>query len=151
LEVSNDMSAGKVIGWTITGLMAAFMLLSAIPDVVRVPAALAIMRHLGYPPYLLLFLGTAKTLGVVAVLVPGVPKIKEWAFAGLTFDVSGALYSHLSVGDSPAGWMPAVVGLLLVGSSYVAYRMRVKRSAQRTHGTALSGGSSIGGQLQPTT
>jgi hypothetical protein len=63
---------------------------------------------------LLLFLGTAKTFGVLAVLAPGVSRIKEWAFAGLTFDVSGALYSHLSVGDSPSGWAPAVVALLLV-------------------------------------
>jgi hypothetical protein len=58
------------------------MLLSAIPDLLRVPGALSIFRHLGYPPYLLPFLGTAKTLGVVAILVPGRPRFKEWAFAG---------------------------------------------------------------------
>src|SRR5262245_48986393 len=84
------------ISWTITGLMAALMLLSAVPDVLRVPDALSVFKHLGYPSYLLLFLGTAKILGVAAVLVPGFPRIKEWAFAGLMFDVSGALYSHLS-------------------------------------------------------
>lgn len=113
------------------------MLLSAIPDVLRIPAALDIMKHLGYPSYLLLLLGTAKTLGVLAVLVPGVPRIKEWAFAGLTFDVTGALYSHLSVGDSPAGWAPAVVGLLLVAGSYVAYRMRATRETDGDGPTAI--------------
>jgi uncharacterized membrane protein YphA (DoxX/SURF4 family) len=146
------MRTEKVIGWTVTGLMAGFMLLSAIPDVLRIPAALDIMNHLGYPPYLLLFLGTAKTLGVLAVLLPGIPRIKEWAFAGLIFDVSGALYSHLSVGDPPTGWAPAVVGLLLVGGSYVAYRMRVTREAKASDGAAGSSQrASLGGRLQPTT
>jgi len=104
--------------------MAALMLLSAVPDVLRIPNALQVFTHLGYPSYLLLFLGTAKILGVVAVLVPGLPRIKEWAFAGLTFDVTGALYSHLSVGDPPGAWTPAVIALTLVGGSYVAYQRR---------------------------
>jgi hypothetical protein len=112
------------ISWTITALMAALMLLSAVPDVLRVPGAVAVFKHLGYPPYLLLFLGTAKMLGVATVLVPGLRRIKEWAFAGLTFDVSGALYSHLSVGDPPTAWMPAALALTLIGGSYVAYRLR---------------------------
>ena len=75
------------------------MLLSALPDVLRIPGALAVFEHLGYPPDLLLFVGTAKILGVVVVLVPRVSRLKEWAFAGLTFDLTGALYPHLSVGD----------------------------------------------------
>ena len=104
--------------------MAALMLLSAVPDVLRIQDALLVFTRLGYPPYLLVFLGTAKILGVVAVLVPGFPKVKEWAFAGLTFDVTGALYSHLSIGDPPGAWAPAVVALALVCGSYVAYRSR---------------------------
>ena len=83
-----------------------------------------VFNHLGYPSYLLVFLGTAKMLGVAAVLVPGLPRIKEWAFAGLTFDVTGALYSHVSIGDPPDAWMPALVALVLVSGSYVAYRVR---------------------------
>ncbi len=118
------MRVRRWVGWIVTGLMAALMMLSAVPDVLQIPNALMVFRHLGYPPYLLLFLGTAKTLGVVAVLIPGQPRLKEWAFAGLTFDVTGALYSHLSVGDPPGAWTPALVALVLVGASYVAYRMR---------------------------
>ena len=101
------MKARSWIGWIVTGLMAALMVLSAVPDVLRIPAALSVFKHLGYPPYLLVFLGTAKMLGVATVLVPGVARLKEWAFAGLTFDLTGALYSHLSVGDPPSAWMPA--------------------------------------------
>ena len=116
------------IGWTVTVLMAALMLASAVPDVLQVPGALSVFRHLGYPPYLLVFLGTAKMLGVAAVLAPGLRQVKEWAFAGLTFDVSGALYSHLSVGDAPSRWLPALVALGLIGASYVAYRRRLQHT-----------------------
>lgn len=119
------MKNAKILYWIITSLMAAFMLLASIPDVLRLPQAVSIFGHLGYPVYLLPFLGTAKTLGIIAVLVPAFPRLKEWAYAGLVFDVIGALYSHLSVGDSPSGWMPALIGLVLVGGSYLSYRRQL--------------------------
>ena len=136
------MKARIWIGWAVTGLMAALMLLSAVPDVLRVPDAMTVFKHLGYPPYLLLFLGTAKILGVAAVLTPGVPRLKEWAFAGLTFDLTGALYSHLSVGDPASGWMPAAIGLVLMAGSYIAYRTRSNRADTfQNHRTSIEGTS----------
>jgi hypothetical protein len=120
------MKGQNWLRWSVTALMAALMLMSAIPDVLRIPGAEAVFMHLGYPSYLLLFLGTAKILGVLAVLAPGVRALKEWAFAGLAFDVSGALYSHLSVGDPPGAWLPAAIALLLVAASYAAYRWRLQ-------------------------
>ena len=101
------------------------MLSSSIPDLLQIPQAVSIFQHLGYPPYLLLFLGTAKTLGVAALLFPWESRVKEWAFAGLMIDLTGALYSHISVGDPPSVWLPAAIGFLLVGSSYAAYRARI--------------------------
>ena len=122
------MDARIWIGWVVTGLMAALMLLAAVPDVLQVPEAMTVFKHLGYPPYLLLFLGTAKILGVAVVLIPGVPRLKEWAFAGLTFDLTGALYSHLSVGDPARVWMTPAVGLALMAGAYIAYRTRPGRA-----------------------
>ena len=119
------MKTAKTLYWIVTSLTAAFMLLASIPDVLRLPQAVSIFGHLGYPVYLLPFLGTAKTLGIVAILVPGLQRLKEWAYAGLVFDVIGALYSHLSVGDSPSRWMPALIGLVLVGGSYLSYRRQL--------------------------
>ena len=116
------MKSTNGLYWIVTSLMAAFMLVASIPDVLRIPQAVAIFTHLGYPTYLLPFLGTAKTLGVIAVLVPGFRRLKEWAYAGLVFDLIGALYSHLSVGDPPSVWMFPSLGLLLVTGSYVLYR-----------------------------
>lgn len=116
------MKIAKTFYWIVTGLMAAFMLMASVPDVLRIPQAVAIFGHLGYPVYLLPFLGTAKILGVIAVLAPGLRRLKEWAFAGLTFDVIGALYSNLSVGDPASAWMPAVIALVLIGGAYLSYR-----------------------------
>ena len=110
--------------WVVTGLMAAFMLMASIPDVLSLPQAIEIFGHLGYPAYLLLFLGTAKILGVIAVLIPGFDRLKEWAYAGLVFDITGALYSHLSVGDPVSVWGFPLFALVLVGGSYVCGRLR---------------------------
>ena len=125
----------KTLYWIVTGLMAAFMMLASVPDILRNPQAVSIFMHLGYPVYLLVFLGTAKMLGAVAILVPGSGRLREWAFAGLIFDLLGALYSHLSVGDPPTGWMPAVIGLLLVSGSYFLYRRQLSNQGT-SHGHA---------------
>ena len=127
------MKRGKRLYWIVTGLMAAFMLMASIPDILRIPQAADLFRHLGYPSYLLPFLGTAKTLGVIAILAPGVPLLKEWAYAGLSFDLIGALYSHLSVGDPPSLRIFPVIGLLLVTGSYLVYRRRLNAAHGDIH------------------
>src|SRR5262249_51141650 len=111
--------------WIVTGLMVAFMMLGSVPDVLQLQQAVSFIRHLGYPSYLLPFLGTAKIVGITAVLVPIPRTIKEWAYAGLVIDLTGALYSHLSVGDSVSAWAFPVIGLVLVGGSYLLYRVRM--------------------------
>ena len=113
------MRNARILYWIVTGLAAALMVMASIPDVLRNPQAISIFRHLGYPAYLLPFLGTAKLLGIAAVLTPGFRRLKEWAYAGLVLDLSGALYSHLSVGDPPSVWVFPIIGLLLVGGSYL--------------------------------
>ncbi len=116
------MKSTKIIYWIVTILAAVFMTMAAVPDILRMPEAVEIFKHLGYPEYLIPFIGVAKILGVIAVLVPGFPRLKEWAYAGLVFDLIGALYSHISVGDPPSAWVFAIVGLVLVGGSYFLYR-----------------------------
>ena len=112
------MKNARFLYWIVTGLAAALMVAASIPDMVRSPQAVAIFEHLGYPAYLLPFLGTAKLLGAATLLVPGLRRLKEWAYAGLVFDLAGALYSHLSVGDPSHVWVFPLVGLCLVGGSY---------------------------------
>ena len=79
--------------WILTGLLAAFMLLGSIPDLLRVPQAVAFFMHLGYPRYLLPFLGVAKTLGVLAVIVPGFPRLRRTRSRWDAFWTAGAIIS----------------------------------------------------------
>ncbi len=76
--------------WIFTGLFAGFMIFSAIPDLMVTSQAVDIVStQLGYPKYIISFLGVAKLLGAIAILVPGYPRLKEWAYAGLVFDLIG--------------------------------------------------------------
>lgn len=86
----------KITYWIITGIFAAFMLFSSIPDVLLAPDAVTMITGLGYPKYFIPFIGVAKVLGVIAILIPGLNRIKEWAYAGLFFDLFGATYSMIS-------------------------------------------------------
>jgi hypothetical protein len=119
------MKKVTILYWIFTGIFSALMVLSAIPDVSLAPEALAIFARLGYPPYLLPFLGTAKILGVAVVLVPWFRRLKEWAYAGIAIDLVGAFYSHLSVGDPPSVWKFPVIGLVLLTGSYFFYQRKL--------------------------
>lgn len=112
----------KVAYWIVTGLMAALLTMSAVPDVIKAADAVEFFKHLGYPEYLLPFIGVAKLLGVAAVLFPRFPWFTEWAYAGLTFDVAGAFYSHISVGDPVSFWIFPLIALVLILGSYFLYQ-----------------------------
>lgn len=89
-----------------TGLFAFLMLGASIPDIISAPFAVEGMAQLGYPVYFVPFIGVAKLLGVIAILIPGYPRIKEWAYAGLVFDLIGATYSIIAVGKPTSDWLP---------------------------------------------
>lgn len=130
LETNMSAKKIKIIYWIFTGLFVALMLLGSIPDVIMHPAAVEIVNtRLGYPNYFLPFIGVAKLLGIVALLVPGFPTIKEWAYAGFVFDIVGALYSHICVGDPPGQWLPIFIPLILLAGSYVFYHKKLKAAS----------------------
>ena len=120
------MKKNNALYWTITGLFSAFMLLSAIPDILVVRDAVTFMSHLGYPKYFIPFIGVAKLLGVIALLVPRFPRIKEWAYAGFFFDLIGATYSQIA----NDGFQPAELFMLLpivfLFLSYSFYHKKVR-------------------------
>ncbi len=88
----------NIIYWVSTIIFAGLMLSSAIPNAMATPEWVAIMTYFGYPKYFVSFIGVAKILGVIGILVPGFPRVREWAYAGLAFDLIGVIYSSLSVG-----------------------------------------------------
>lgn len=108
----------KIIYWASTGLLAFGMLSQAFAQTLHTKGYVDILGHLGFPTYLLTILGIWKALGVVALLVPRFPLLKEWAYAGFFFAMSGALFSHIAVGDSVIAMVPALVLLILIGASW---------------------------------
>jgi hypothetical protein len=123
------MKKTKIIYWILTGLFAFLMLGSAVPDIISANIALEGFKAMGYPAYLVPFLGIAKLLGVIAILVPEYARIKEWAYAGLLFDLIGAIYSVISIGISPAEWLPMLVIIVLGLFSYVYYHRNLRLSS----------------------
>lgn len=105
--------------WIATILLCLPMTFGGVADLIREQGMAEVMAALGYPLYLLPFLGVAKLLGVLAVVVPGRPILKEWAYAGFTFDLLGAAYSHAQSGDGAAGIAPPLVILVILVLSYV--------------------------------
>ncbi|HTA90091.1 MAG TPA: DoxX family protein [Polyangiaceae bacterium] len=113
------MNKPKLIGyWVTTGLFAAAFLASGAAEIAAAPGVVLAMRTLGYPLYFLTILGVWKVLGAAALLAPRLPRLKEWAYAGIFFDLTGAAISHACSGD-PAGKiaMPLVF-LVLAGASW---------------------------------
>jgi hypothetical protein len=131
IEGSVIMKKTKIMYWIFTALLVALMGIGSIPDILYSPDAVTLFSHLGYPAYLLPFLGVAKLLGLAAILIPGFPRIKEWAYAGLTFDLTGATYSSISVGDPAGGLVFFFIGFVVIAGSYICYHRKQKAVSLR--------------------
>jgi len=112
------MDKKRVGYWIATGLFAFALGMIGVMDVSRGPDIAAAMEHLGYPLYFAAILGTWKILGAIALVAPGLPRLKEWAYAGFCFNLTGAFLSHAAVGEPGAG-APALVLLAFAAASYL--------------------------------
>lgn len=110
---------GKKIGyWVTTALLALAYLAGGAGDLSRGPEMVAGMAHLGYPAYLLLILGVWKLLAVPTLLAPKLPRLKEWAYAGIVFNLTGASVSHAASGDGAGKVVTPLVILLIAAASW---------------------------------
>jgi hypothetical protein len=117
----------KTIGyWATTGLFSLAMLGSGIGDIVG--AMDTTLAEMGYPWHFVRILGAWKVLGVVALLAPGFPLVKEWAYAGFFFAMTGAAISHIGAGQPVFSALPPVILLSFAVASYLL------RPASRTVG-----------------
>jgi len=120
------MKKNNIIFWIATILFLGLILLSAIPEIMQVAKAKEFMHTLGYPDYINPFLGVLKILGIVALLIPGYPRLKEWAYVGFFFDLLGATYSAIAAG----GFQPQIAFMLIYfilwGVSYVYFHKRLQ-------------------------
>ena len=120
LEVMNR----KMVTYgVVTTLVALAFVAPGIANLVHVQHIVADMAHLGYPPYFSTILGTWKVLGALVVLAPGLPRAKEWAYAGMIFDLTGAAISRAIVGDGARGVIPP---LLIAGLVVASWALRPK-------------------------
>lgn len=109
----------KIIYWVATVWLALGMVSTGIVQIIKMQDEVDMISRLGYPIYILTILGVWKMLGVIAVLVPRFPLIKEWAYAGFFFAMSGAIVSHLAVADDAQTLFgPSLLIVLTVVSWY---------------------------------
>lgn len=109
----------KIIYWVATLWLALGMTSTGIVQLIKMDEEVTKMTQLGYPGYILTILGVWKILGVIAVLAPRLPLLKEWAYAGFFFNMSGAVYSHImAASDSKELFGPILLLILIVISWY---------------------------------
>jgi uncharacterized membrane protein YphA (DoxX/SURF4 family) len=108
--------------WLATALLVSELVLGGIWDVLRVPRVRQVIERLGYPTYFLVILGVWKLLGAIALVIPRFPRLKEWAYAGVVFNLTGALISHVASGDIEPGPMAYLV--MLIGATAASWFLR---------------------------
>jgi len=108
----------KIIYWIATIWLALGMLSSGIVQVLKLKEETDFILNLGYPVYFITLLGIWKILGVIALLIPKFPIVKEWAYAGFFFTMTGAIYSHLASDSSMNELFPPILLLVLTCVSW---------------------------------
>lgn len=115
------MKRNKIIYWIATIWLALGMLSTGAVQLMKAKSGAGgadSVAHLGYPGYFLTILGIWKVLGVIAVLIPKFPVMKEWAYAGFFFAMSGAIFSHIASGNAVTEIFPALLLLILAVISW---------------------------------
>ena len=108
----------RIAYWGPTGIIAAWALFAGFTYLTNAPQSIENFRHVGYPQQLRVLLGIAKVAGAIALIVPRVPTLKEWAYAGFTFTWIAATVAHYVAGDGALVLLP-IMFLTLLGISYV--------------------------------
>jgi hypothetical protein len=108
----------RIIYWIATIWLSLGMVSTGVVQLLKMKQETDLMAHLGYPTYFLTILGSWKLLGVVAVLIPKFPLLKEWAYAGFFFAMSGAVFSHFVLGDDAIEFFGPVLLIVLTVVSW---------------------------------
>lgn len=118
----------NIIYWVSTIIFAALMLVSAVGGLGPTEDAIKLLHDdMGYPVYFIQFISVAKLLGSITILVPGFKRIKEWAYAGLFFDLAGAIYSGIASSGKFDPMMISMLAFILPGIiSYYYWHQKIK-------------------------
>ncbi|WP_270090529.1 DoxX family protein [Sphingobacterium sp. SYP-B4668] len=128
-EPKGSTKTEKILYWVFTAWLALGMLSTGIVQFIGTEEEVASFDHLGYPSYLLIILAIWKILGVMAVLMPRLPLLKEWAYAGFFFVSSGATISHVVLGDGLSDVFPSI---LLLALTIISWYLRPASRRMKT-------------------
>ncbi|MCO5238246.1 MAG: DoxX family protein [Chitinophagaceae bacterium] len=117
-EPASSTKLNKIIYWIVTIFLSIGMTAGGIQQMFQFGGYNDIVTKLGYPLYLLTILGVWKILGVIAILIPRFSLVKEWAYAGFFFAMSGAFISHLTVGQPFSEAVPSLILLVVTVLSW---------------------------------
>lgn len=121
----------NLLYWIFNGLLAALMIFSGIPNILSTPESVQLVTdHLRFPLFFIPFLGVAKVLGAIVILLPGFPRLKEWVYAGFTYDLVAATYASICVGDPASGWLWMSLFFALLAATYISHHRRLKARVQ---------------------
>lgn len=129
------MKAQTIGYWAATGLTALAFAAGGAADLSGAPNVIAGMTHLGYPAYVATILGVWKLLGAVAIVAPKFPRLKEWAYAGIFFDLTGAAVSHAASGDD-AG--KVITPLVIAGIAAASWALRPESRTLKSPETTVA-------------
>ena len=124
----------RVAYWVCTGLIVFFIGSGGLAYAMRVPDVVKGVVALGFPVYFIVLLGVWKVLGSIAILVPGFPLIKEWAYAGIMIDLTGAAVASLATGYA---WWHAAAPLVIAGLVVASWALRPE--SRRLPGATIHG------------
>ena len=114
------MRKTKIIYWIVTGLFSIFMIWTAVPNVMLDEQSVEMIgKGLGFPNHFIVMIGYAKIAGSIAILIPGFPKLKEWAYAGLFFDLVGATWAGFAT--MPEFNLAGLIMLMFIGWLFLSY------------------------------
>jgi len=132
-EMGTETNVRNIVYWASTVCVAIAVGAAGAADLLHIPAVMEALAHLGYPPYFATILGTWELLGAVAILAPRLSRVKEWAYAGMVFALSGAALSHAASGDP----VPKIlVPLVLLGAVLLSWTSRPGRRTLFTTASA---------------
>lgn len=115
----------KIIAYWITTILVAFFMSGGVAQILQFRAhPHGIVPELGYPMYFFLILGVWKVLGAIAILVPRFPRLKEWAYAGIFFDLTGAAASCAAVGGYGVYAFHVIAPLIIAGLTVASWALR---------------------------
>jgi hypothetical protein len=116
----------NIFYWICTGNLIPGLGIGSVYGIILHPGSTEQFVRLGYPVYLAPFLGVARILALIVIVIPRYPRLKEWAYAGLAFDIIGAIYSQIATGQPLTGLFFPIMAILLLSGSYFFYHKRLK-------------------------